>query len=153
MKEIIGKAKISNSFLPPKIRINNTEIFEKEKIANEFNQYFTNVGPNLAKKIPTSSTHSEDFIKKSDSVLPVKVISMNEFKEAFYSLKTNKSPGHDDISFKVIKQCFGKLNGPFKLLFDLSLSISIFPDNLKTEKITPIFKSGDTEYLGNYRPI
>ena len=153
MKDIIGKAKISKSFLPPKIRINNTEIFEKEKIANEFNQYFTNVGPDLAKHIPTSSTHFEDFIKKTDSLLPVKAISMNEFKEACYSLKTNKSPGHDDICFNVIKQCFGELNGPLKLLFDLSLSSGIFPDNLKIAKITPIFKSGDTEYLGNYRPI
>ena len=39
-------------------------------------------------------------------------LSMNELKEAFFSLKTNKSPGYDDISFNVVKKCFGKINEP-----------------------------------------
>ena len=30
-------------------------------------------------------------------------LSINELKDAFFSLKINKSPGHDGVSFNVVK--------------------------------------------------
>ena len=59
----------------------------------------------------------------------------------------------NDLSFNVIKKCFGVIHEPLKYLFNLSLEKGIFPDNLKIAKVTPIFKSGDSTDLGNYRPI
>ena len=41
-------------------------------------------------------------------------LSINELKNAFFSLKTNKIPGHDGVSFNVIKKCFGELCEPLK---------------------------------------
>ena len=38
-------------------------------------------------------------------------------------------------------------------IFNLSISKGIFPDKLKIAKVTPIFKSGDSTVLTNYRPI
>ena len=35
-------------------------------------------------------------------------LSINELKDAFFSIKINKSPGHDEVSFNVIKKCFGE---------------------------------------------
>ena len=46
-------------------------------------------------------------------------LSINELKDAFFSLKINKSPGHDGVSFNVIKKCFGKLCKPFNNTFYL----------------------------------
>ena len=80
-------------------------------------------------------------------------MSINELKDIFLSLQTNKSPGHDEISFDVIKSCFGSLSKPLLHTFRLSLEEGIFPDNLKTAKVTPIFKAGDENDFGNYRPI
>ena len=37
-------------------------------------------------------------------------LSINELKEAFFSLKTNKSPGYDDINLNVVKKCFEEIN-------------------------------------------
>ena len=45
-------------------------------------------------------------------------LSTNELKDAFFSLKTKKSPGTDKINFNVIKHCFGRLCCPFKYLFN-----------------------------------
>ena len=69
-------------------------------------------------------------------------MSINELKDAFFSLQTNKSPGHDEISFDVIKSCFGSLSKPLLHIFRLSLEEGIFPDDLKTAKVAPIFKAG-----------
>ena len=78
---------------------------------------------------------------------------MNELKDAFFSLKINKSPGYDDISFNVLKKCFSSLCEPLKYLFNLSIEKGIFPDDLKIAKVTPIYKTDDISNLSNYRPI
>ena len=39
---------------------------------------------------------------------------MNELKDALFSLKINESPGYDDVSFNVVKRCFGSLCEPLK---------------------------------------
>ena len=84
-------------------------------------------------------------------------MSTNKLKEAFFDLqkqkKDNKSPGHDEISFNVMTNCFGSLSKPLLHIFRLSLKEGIFPDDLKTAKVTPIFKAGDENDFGNYRPI
>ena len=54
-------------------------------------------------------------------------ISVNELKDVFFSIKTNKCLGHDEINFSVIGNCFGNLR-----LINLKLN--------------------NTE-LSNYRPI
>ena len=83
-------------------------------IANEFNKLFTNIGPELAKKIPTTSRTFENFLNKIDITMPADSITINELKEAFFSLKTCKSPGYDEISSNVIIKCFSELNEPLK---------------------------------------
>ena len=56
-----------------------------------------------------------------DSTMETKQLSINELKDAFFSLKTNKSPGYDDISFNVLKIFFSSLCEPLKYLFNLSI--------------------------------
>ena len=80
-------------------------------------------------------------------------LSINELKEAFFSLKTNKSPGYDDRNFNVVKKCFGEINEPLKHLFNLSLENGIFPEKMKNTKVIPLFKNGDPENITSYRPI
>ena len=68
-------------------------------------------------------------------------------------MQQKKSSGHNEISFNVNKSCFGSLTKPLLRISRLSLEEGIFPDNLKTAKVTPIFKAGDENDFGNYRPI
>ena len=55
MKEIFGKVKIKTSSLPFKILTDKTEILGEINIANEFNNFFRDIGLQLAKKISESS--------------------------------------------------------------------------------------------------
>ena len=59
MKDLVGKAKMNKSSLSQKIRVNKTDIFDQEKIAPEFNRFFANVDPMLAKQIPESKNTFE----------------------------------------------------------------------------------------------
>ena len=153
MKELIGKIKLKSSNLPRRITVNEVDIFDKRKIANESNTFFTNIRSKLASKIPNASTTFESYINKPDSIMKTKQLSMNELKDAFFSLNINKSPGYDDISFNVVKKCFNSLCEPLKYLFNLSIEKGIFPDDLKIAKVTPIYKADDKSDLSNFRPI
>ena len=79
-----------------------------------------------------------------------KSLSKNDLKEAFFFLKTNESPGYDNMSFNVLKKCFGEIN---ELLKHLSLQNGIFPEKTKIAKVIPLPENGDPENITNYRPI
>ena len=79
MKELLGKIKLKSSNLPRTITVNEVDIFDKRKIANEFKlNEFTNIESKLASKIPNASTSFESYINKLDSIMKTKQLSMNE---------------------------------------------------------------------------
>ena len=80
-------------------------------------------------------------------------IIVNELKDTFFSAKTNKCPGHDEINFNEIRSCFGELCEPLQYLFNLSFGKSIFSGDLKVTKVTSIFKVDSNTELSNYRAI
>ena len=146
MKELIGKNKIYKSSFPQKIVIDTTEIVGETKTSNEFNNFFTNIGQKLVQKIPQPSKPFQSYMKTVNSELENKKVTINELKEAFFSLKINKV-------YNVAKNCFGELSDPLFHIFNLSFLNGIFPDSLKIAKVAPVYKAGDSSDLGNYRPI
>ena len=139
--------------LPCKVIVHNIEINEEKRIANEFNDFSIDIGAELAKEITRPGKSFESYVPKSNTTMSTGPISVNELKNAFFSIKTNKCPGHDEINFIVTSSCFGELCKPLQYLFHLSFEKSIFPEELKIAKVTPVFKAGDNTELSNYRPI
>ena len=154
MIEIIEKAKLQHtSHLPQKITVNKRNLFDKGKIANKFNKFFANIRIELASQIPTAKTTFETYAETVNSTMGSNPLSINELKDAFFSLKISKCPGYDEISFDVVKKCFGELYDPLKFIFELSLEKEIFPDDLKIARVTSVFKGGHHSKLENYRAI
>ena len=56
-------------------------------VANEFNKFFTNVGPELAGKIPNESRTFESFSNKIDTTMTADPITIIKLKEVFFFLK------------------------------------------------------------------
>ena len=153
MKEIIGKAKHSKkSNFPRKLKTGNKIKTGEDGIANEFNKNFCRYWPIFSKKVLNPSTPFESFLKRVNTTLPSQSLSINELKDAFFSLK-KKSSGADEINFNVIKHCFGELCGPCKYLFDLPLQSRVFADLKKIAIVSPVFKTGDNVDVSNYYPI
>ena len=153
MKDIIGKSKIKSTNLPRKLTINKVDVYNKPKIVDAFNDFFTNIGQNLASQIPKSSKTFETYMNKVNVIIDSKPLPINELKDELFSLKINKSSGVDDVNFNIIKKCFGVLCEPLTYLFQLSLEKGVFPDDLKIAKVTLIYKAGDNSDVSNYRPI
>ena len=82
-----------------------------------FNNVFTEIGPKLASEIEKLAKTFDVYLKKVDVLQPEYPFSFNKLKHAFFSLQTNTSPGHDEISFNIIKSCFGSLSKPLLRIF------------------------------------
>ena len=153
MKELTGKLKLASNNLPKMIRTDEKTIENTEDIAEEFNIFFTNIGPKLATKITPTQNSFEDYLTNFDKSIDSTELSFEEFKTAFKNLKRNKASGADDLNCNIIIDAYDYIKVPLFKIFQSSLREGIFPDALKIAKVTPIFKSGDTTSLGNYRPI
>ena len=126
------------------------DIFDQEKIATEFNRFFANVGSTLAKQIPESENSFESYIVKTFATMQHKSFSIVELRDAFFSLKLNKSPGNDKISF-IVKICFSKLREPLRHLSNLFIETWVFQDKLKIARVSPVYKVGDSSDQTNNR--
>ena len=80
-------------------------------------------------------------------------IDENLVKREINRLKCSKSPGHDQIPVKVIKDAVEIVSKPLATIFNSSMEEGIFPDIWKLAMVTPIFKKGQKSDLCNYRPI
>ena len=122
-------------------------------IAEKCNIFFTEIGPNLAKDIDPSSVIFDNYLKVFNANEPNHNLTVNELKDAFFSLKLNKSPGYDRISFNGIKTWFGSLQKPLLHIFNQSLQSGNFPDKLKIVMATSLFKKGSNSELRYCRPM
>ena len=79
------------SNFPWKLKIGNKIKTGEDEIANDFNKYFADIGPSLAKNISDPSMAFESSLKKVSTTLPSEFLSINELKDGFFSLKAEKS--------------------------------------------------------------
>ena len=120
------------------------------EIAEMFNSYFVNIGPNLAASIPESKTTFQNYIHYDLSTINLMYLDL---QNAFASLKTTKSLRYDDISADVVKKVSDEIFVILKHIFNISLVKGIFPDKLKIARVTAIFKRRNSTLVTNYRPI
>lgn len=79
-------------------QIRKETITDSELTAEKYHNFFTDIGPKLAKEIETPAESFKFYLRKLDLLQPEYPLKVNKSKEGFFSLQTNKSPGHDEIS-------------------------------------------------------
>lgn len=76
--------------------INKTTFTNLTSIAARFNIYFTKIGQNLTKQITQPIKTFNEHIDRYDKIrhdATEHAANINELKDPFFSLKSNKSPG------------------------------------------------------------
>ena len=97
------------------------DVYNKPKIADAFNDFYTSIGQKLASQVQKLSKTSEPYINNVNVIMDCKPLLINELKDAFFSLKINKSSDVDDVSFNIIIKCFEVLSEP--LIYQLQLPL------------------------------
>lgn len=142
-------------------RINgNGEMLEEPLlIAREFNTFFIGVVSKLMSSLDTvdgidlsnyDSTFPKKYLLNSFFMLPT---CENEVKTIINKLSSNKSPGMDGISARLIKFSSNYICSVLTHIINLSFATGEFPKDLKSAVVIPLFKKGQETDLNNYRPI
>ena len=120
------------------------------EIANSFNKFFSEIGPNLSDKLPNSNYAPESYVKSINDDFHFRTITESEVLKLLSTLKTSKATGHDKISPKLLKDSADIITKSLTQIFNKSILVGKFPDDLKIAIISPIYKTGNKT---NYRPI
>ena len=124
---------------------------DKATIANGFNSYFLNIGPNLANNVPPKS-HSSYLKEQQINSIYIRTVIEEEVHTVIQQLKLG-SAGWDSISPGIIKLCDRSISTTLTHVRNLSLSQGHFPRELKIARIIPLLKRGDPMIFSNYRPV
>ena len=109
------------SKFPEFFKIDNTVVTDTTSIANKFNFFFTNIGPNLAKEICVPSRNNFTF----------KLIGEDFVSKLIDDLDSKNSTGCDGLSNTLLKSITLNLVKPITLIVNQMLTTGIFPDKLK----------------------
>ena len=124
---------------------------EKDGLPNHINDYFANIGVNLAKGF------NAPWVPKCPPNLDSEITNISTDFEEVHGLckdiNTSKSSAIELLSSKVMKDAFLVLTLQLVYLFNLSLGLNVFPPKWKIATVIPLYKGGPKTDVGNYRPI
>ena len=138
------------NYLPSVFSHKGKVLKESNIIANEFNQYFTDIGPSLANQINANHNFKEYLHSPADSRLILQSIDEHKVMKIIEHLKNKTSTGTDCISNKLIKTAKNELIKPLTIIINQTLHTGIFPEPLKISKVVPLYKANDQMILSNY---
>ena len=107
--------------------LNSKTTSDPEVIANEFNQWFANIGSKLAENVP-AAPHFDSYLNNpTETVFSFNLISEHNISNVIKKLKNKSSYGHDCLSNIMIKKAHGPMITPLTLLINQTLFTGIFP--------------------------
>ena len=135
--------------------------FDPKTNAEIFKDFYSNLANNLVKKLPTppnkyGKTAVNNYYKKLNlkgknfSFAPVAPATIFKLLK---QLNPAKSAGIDNLTGKFLKEGAPVLASPITDLVNLSISLSLFPDDCKIAKLKPLYKKEAKTKPKNYRPI
>ncbi len=153
LNKILGKDKGTGNI--DRVNINGTSCSEPVEIANHFNNFFTGVGKQISDGVQPVEKKAEDYINYDTPVPDLLLQNTNpeHVRKTIKNFKPKNSNNAQGVSTKMIKHIADEISVPLAHIFNLSLSMGVFPTKLKLCRVVPIFKAGNNMECDNYRPI
>ena len=117
-------------------------------IVHSFNDHFSA----LYNSLPSAHSCVPDFDIGSSHFHFVPV-TVEAALDGLNSLVVAKATGPDGLSACILKLAAPVIARSLSTLFNVCLTEGVFPDDWKLADVYPVFKSGDSRLLTNYRPI
>ena len=144
-------SKINNkSSVIDHIKIDNVRCYNSQLIANEFGKFFSSIGKTYADKIAKSrfpSSYYLDKISRQPKTIYLTPTSQIELERLISKLPNKSSCGYDNINNILLKKLSKELLTPLTIICNTSMMTGIFPRQMKTAVVIPLFKNKEKDYV------
>ena len=130
--------------------MDTNEPIELDRVADYINEYFINIGPNLATKC--NGQWQYNGIESNNSLSDIHT-SPEEMMNICKKININKASCIENLSSEILRDAFMVLTDRLSELFNACFDVAVIPPEWKFAKITPLPKPGDSTLVSNYRPI
>lgn len=127
--------------------------------AEDFNNFFTNVGKNMFEKSQLQMSNSGDIPLPNPDIPELTVMFRPQPTDAntvileVKHMKNSSSCGSDGIPLRYIRDSLPVIIPYVTCILNTSIVTGTFPTLWKHATVVPIFKAGDSDDPKNYRPI
>ena len=139
--------------------LGDSEAELKEKV-EEFNKHFATIGENTFKKSQENPIDPNFLVNNQPSLhsnnlnkFRPQPVDINTLILIIKSLNATNSFGSDGIPLRFLIDSLPVTIYYILIIVNTSIVTGIHPDSWKHSYVAPVFKNGDTESIGNYRPI
>lgn len=122
------------------------------------NQYFSNIARSISDGLPYTNADPIDYIgdstwREEHVGFQFRTVTYNEVRDVTLKLKNSNSKDVYNLNSKILKAIIDVILIPFTDILNSCITHGVFPDILKTARVIPIYKKGNKQDPGNYRPI
>ena len=127
------------------------------EMAENFNDYFANIASNIKSSSTKSGDSSTDLHKqflryREETEINLEYVRSKEIYDVIRNFK-NKATLDTKISALKIANTSRKFTETLAKVIDKSFTEGVFPHQLKSARVVPIYKEGNKTCVENYRPI
>ena len=146
-----------NTSSPNMFKVDGSPTCDKSKISNAFCKYYSCI----VNKVKEKAFVLRNCIWTQQAFEPLRTCRKFKFKTVtevtvkreLRKLKRKKATGLDEIPSFILKDCANVLTTPLTKIINTSITTSTYPSDWKKSRLVPVYKSGSTSEIENYRPI
>ena len=139
------------------IIINGEKTCDNKTIANGFCKFFSSAANTLKRKAFPLTNCVWKYNKKHNirpkTAFNFTNVPVREVNSHLKKLKRKKATGLDNLPAKFLRDTADSIASPLTHIINLSLQSSVIPNDFKSGRVLPLFKSGSVSDTDNYRPI
>ena len=153
INNLSGLGKNKNGRKCTKIIDDSGKTYENSEAATFLNNFYVNVGPNLARN------HKKEWVKRKcniavNSTFNFSWVTEIEVRRLVKDICITKSSALDDLSTRLLKYAFEVLIFELTYMYNACLQNAVFPESWGLSKVTPIPKTNTKSTKpGDWRPI
>ena len=132
---------------PSFMTLNGVNAQHDDEIAEPFKGHVSSVYGSDHNVLPPQ------YYSYANSSLSLIQFNETQILSCIESLDTDKGPGCDIISNFFVVNAAASLVKPLTIIFNASVAQGVFPSRFKETLVHPIFKSGSSDDITNYRPV
>ena len=152
MKDIVNKNKKKK--IQTKFKVENGGLASDSLLMNnKYNDFFVNIGPSLAVKIPKQNLNPLQYMGHPvPHTIFLSPVTHDEINQIIMVLK-NGAAGYDEITAVTLPLVSLHFIEPLMYICNLSMTQGIFPTEMKLANVIPLYKAYNPDVFNNYRSV